>query len=265
MQTSCEREWYVKLNFIGPSRQTCLERHIGHEGTADYLPQESQHRQVLIYSWVNWDLRAQMGAAYIKPCAAQARTESRRTVHRAGVPLHATWWRTSLPLPTDPGELGAHVAGLLHQVGAQHVLGTLGVDVAVSSVQGLCLVHHPHRFVQVTAMLPQHKEVPLHSVALKKCIPPPCTTPTKEKHCHHQQKKPQHIMHTLRPHLKVRSQIQTWPKHSHAHFLFSLYFYQHKNTHFWSLQHKRGQKSVTAWVCVYMQECIHACVHPCTA
>lgn len=59
-------------------------------------------------------------------------------------------------------------------------------------------------------------------------------------------------MHTLRPHLKVRSQIQTWPKHSHARFLFSLYFHQHKNTHFWSLQPKR---------CNCMSVCIHAWVH----
>ena len=119
-----------------------------------------------------------------------AKTDSGLAAHQADMPLHATGWKTPSSLqfhdnevesspPTDPGELGAHVTGFLHQVGTQHVLGTLGVDVAVSCVQGLCLIHHPHRFIQVTTMLSQHSQVALLITfcRVKETAPPPPPIP----------------------------------------------------------------------------------------
>ena len=41
---------------------------------------------------------------------------------------------------TDPGELGAHLFGLLEESCPQHVLGALGIDVSVCGVQRLGLV-----------------------------------------------------------------------------------------------------------------------------
>lgn len=50
-------------------------------------------------------------------------------------------------------ELGAHLLCFLDEASLQHVLGTLGINEAVCSVQGLSLVHPPSCFFYVACML----------------------------------------------------------------------------------------------------------------
>lgn len=59
---------------------------------------------------------------------------------------------------SNPCELGAHLLCFFNEAGLQHVLGTLGVDEAVSSVQGLSLVHPPSCFLDVAGVLQGRKQ-----------------------------------------------------------------------------------------------------------
>ena len=54
---------------------------------------------------------------------------------------------------TYPCEFGAHLLCLFDETSLQHVLGTLGVDESVGSVQSLSLVHPPSCFLYVACML----------------------------------------------------------------------------------------------------------------
>lgn len=53
-------------------------------------------------------------------------------------------------------ELGTHLLGFFDEASLQHVLGTLRVDKAVCSVQGLSLIHPSSCFLYVAGML-QHE------------------------------------------------------------------------------------------------------------
>lgn len=50
-------------------------------------------------------------------------------------------------------ELGAHLLCFLDETSLQHVLGTLGINEPVCSVQGLSLIHPPSSFFYVACML----------------------------------------------------------------------------------------------------------------
>lgn len=76
---------------------------------------------------------------------------------------HSCVWRMHTRLKhfllfSNPCELGAHLLCFFNEAGLQHVLGTLGVDEAVSSVQGLSLVHPPSCFLDVAGVLQGRKQ-----------------------------------------------------------------------------------------------------------
>ncbi len=60
---------------------------------------------------------------------------------------------------TNPCELGTHLFSLFDKASLQQILGTLGVDEAVSGVQGLGLIHPASSFTDVTCMLSREQDM----------------------------------------------------------------------------------------------------------
>jgi len=58
---------------------------------------------------------------------------------------------------SHPCELGAHFLGLFDHASLQHVLGTLGVDESISSVQSLGFIHPLGSLFDVPSMLQEGK------------------------------------------------------------------------------------------------------------
>lgn len=60
---------------------------------------------------------------------------------------------------TNPCELGTHLFSLFDKSSLEQILGTLGVDEAVSGVQTLGLIHPASSFTDVTCMLSREQDM----------------------------------------------------------------------------------------------------------
>lgn len=89
--------------------------------------------------------------------------------------LSDMWLLKKSPYVAYPCELRAHLLCFFDETSLQHVLGTLRVDEAVGSVQGLSLIHPPSCFLYVAGML-QSQEGGLEDVDRVK-------TPTDNRVC----------------------------------------------------------------------------------
>lgn len=70
-------------------------------------------------------------------------------------------------IQTHPSEFGAHVLRFFDEASLEKVFGALGIDEAVSCVQGLSLVHPASRLPDIPSMLWEKKQPQCSTVSIK--------------------------------------------------------------------------------------------------
>lgn len=99
--------------------------------------------------------------------------------------MHSKRGKTKITFPqpqdvqhTNPCKLGTHLLCLFDETGLEQILGTLGVDEAVSSVETLGLVHPASSFTDVTRVLNRKKKKQVNLTSLwKSSSRPECVLP----------------------------------------------------------------------------------------